>query len=105
MLSAADQHLVGLLAVGTLVWGDEWGIGLLVVSFGVIFQTTQKQKTLTPNLGIRFPFEVMAHDPDAALLREPVISVVIGSMPKIAPQKHWVPALWQCGMRCRRRPK
>ena len=41
MLSAADRHLVG----------DERGIGLLVVGFGVIFQTTQKQKTLTPNLG------------------------------------------------------
>lgn len=54
MLSAADQHSVGLLAVGTLVWGVERGIGLLVVSFGVIFQASQKQKTLTPNLGIRF---------------------------------------------------
>ena len=32
------------------------------------------------------------------------ISVVIGPLPKIAPQKHWVPALWQGGMRCRRRP-
>jgi len=69
MLSAADQHSVGLLAVGTLVWGDERGIGLLVVSFGVIFQTTQKQMTLTPNLGIRFLFKVLAHHPDAALLR------------------------------------
>jgi len=63
MLSAADPHLVG----------DKRGIGLLVVGFGVIFQTTQKQKTLTPNLGIRFLFEVMAHHPDAALLRVPVI--------------------------------
>lgn len=69
MLSAADQHSVGLLAVGTLVWGVERGIGLLVVSFGVIFQTTQKQKTLTPNLGITFLFEVLAQHPDAVLPR------------------------------------
>lgn len=72
MLSAADQHSVGMLAVGTLVWGVESGIVLLVVSFGVIFQTTQKQKTLTPNLGIRFLFEVLAQHPDAVLPRVPV---------------------------------
>lgn len=51
---------------------DAHAIGLLVVSFGVILETTRKQKTLTPNLGIRFLSEVMAQHPDAALLRVPV---------------------------------
>ena len=59
--------------MGALVWGDERGIGLVVVSFGVILETTRQRKTLTPNLGMRFLFEVMVQHPDAALLRVPVI--------------------------------
>ena len=59
-----------------LVWGDERGIGLVVVGFHVILRTTQQQKTLTPNLGIGFLFEVMAQRLAAALLRVPVTSRV-----------------------------
>ena len=58
--------------MGALVWGDERDIGLVVVSFGEILETTRQPQTLTPNLGIRFLFEVMAPHPDAALLRVPV---------------------------------
>ena len=33
-----------------------------------------------------------------------IMSVVIGSLPQIAPKKHWVAALWQSRMRRRGRP-
>ena len=38
------------------------------------------------------------------LRRASRVSVVIGPLPQIAPQKHCVPSLWQGGMRCRGRP-